>query len=107
MRRLPALGIRWAASDEDVLAHSTVSPGAPDPRHAYRIEDEEGRALALVFRHKRLSDLIGFSYMNWDPKDAARDFTQQVLQAAAAPGRGGEAAGGGSGGGGDPRRSSP
>ena len=93
VRRLPGLGIRWAASDEDVLAHSTVTPGAPDPRHAYRIEDGAGRDLALVFRHKRLSDLIGFSYMNWDPKDAARDFTQQVLAAAAAPARGGETGG--------------
>jgi alpha-amylase/alpha-mannosidase (GH57 family) len=86
VRRLPKFGLRWAASDEDVLAHSAIVDGPPDPRHAYLIGAgrEGGEDLALVFRHKRLSDLIGFSYMNWDPKDAARDFVAQVLQAAGA-----------------------
>jgi hypothetical protein len=60
--------------------------------------DPHGRELAIVFRHKRLSDLIGFSYMTWDPKDAARDFAQKVLEAAAAPARGGEEPAGGEGG---------
>jgi alpha-amylase/alpha-mannosidase (GH57 family) len=84
VRRLPKLGIRWAASDEDVLAHSALADGPPDPRHAYLIGGgrDGGEDLALVFRHKRLSDLIGFSYMNWDPKDAARDFVARVLEAA-------------------------
>ena len=93
VRRLPKFGLRWVASDEEVLAHSTLEHGPPDPRHAYVIGDGRtgGQDLALVFRHKRLSDLIGFSYMNWDPKEAARDFVDQVLRAAEPAPQGGDA----------------
>ncbi|HWN83060.1 MAG TPA: glycoside hydrolase family 57 protein, partial [Candidatus Udaeobacter sp.] len=86
-RRLPGHGLRWAASDEEVLAHSTLESGGPDLRSAYLVGDGRtgGADLALIFRHKRLSDLIGFSYMHWDPKEAARDFVEQVRRAADPP----------------------
>lgn len=81
-RRLVKHGFTWAASDEEVLRRSRVAGASPDPRHAYLIGDGGPNDMALVFRNKRLSDLIGFSYMNWDPKEAARDFAEQLLQAA-------------------------
>jgi alpha-amylase/alpha-mannosidase (GH57 family) len=81
VRRLAAHGVRWAASDEEVLQRSRLKAGEPDPRHAYLLGDGE-RDVALIFRDKRLSDLIGFSYMNWNPSEAARDFVAQVVRAA-------------------------
>jgi alpha-amylase/alpha-mannosidase (GH57 family) len=82
VRRLATHGLTWAASDEEILRRSRLAGTSPDPRYAYLVGDGGDEEIALVFRNKRLSDLIGFSYMNWDPKEAARDFTEQVLEAA-------------------------
>jgi len=91
VRRLANHGVRWAASDEEILYRSRLAGGDPDPRHAYLLGDGQ-RDVALIFRDKRLSDLIGFSYMNWNPKEAARDFVAQVLRAAGQPAAGQPAA---------------
>ncbi len=80
VRRLGGLGLRWVASDEEVLAHSRLARGAPNPCQAYRV-GSGGEEVAIIFRNKRISDLIGFNYQNWDPKEAARDFAAQVLAA--------------------------
>jgi alpha-amylase/alpha-mannosidase (GH57 family) len=82
VRRLLQHDIAWVASDEAVLARSRLARGlSPDPRQAYRVEDGE-RELAMIFRNQRLSDLIGFTYMHWDPTAAADDFIREVLRAA-------------------------
>jgi hypothetical protein len=85
VRRLFGRGLSWVASDEEILHRSELDGLDADPRYAYLLGDGNGQDLALVFRHKRLSDLIGFSYMNWDPKEAARDFAEQVVRAAGEP----------------------
>jgi alpha-amylase/alpha-mannosidase (GH57 family) len=93
VRRLAAHGVRWAASDEEVLYRSQLAGGDPDPCQAYLLGDSAEREVALIFRNKRLSDLIGFSYMNWNPNEAARDFVAQVMRAAGeSPTAGGRAA---------------
>jgi alpha-amylase/alpha-mannosidase (GH57 family) len=73
-------GIRWIATDEEVLSASThgrVSrDGKGHVRHpeqlykAYKVR--EGNAeLGIVFRDHALSDLIGFHYQRNDPAQAA------------------------------------
>ncbi|MHB8868493.1 MAG: glycoside hydrolase [Thermoleophilia bacterium] len=86
---LAAEGITWTVSDEAVLARSLTPDRRrqadgrlDDPRllhTAYRLEREEG-SLAIVFRDRVLSDLIGFTYQDWDPGDAAADLTHRLLQ---------------------------
>ena len=88
---LAAEGFRWAASDETVLA---AALGARDGAlrnwpaalyRPYRIDTRSG-PIDMVFRDRRLSDLIGFTYGHWDHDDAARDFLRHVLVAGAGVG---------------------
>jgi len=79
-------GFRWAASDETVLARALGrrgSLGADWPSILYRpyeIETASG-PIHMVFRDRALSDLIGFTYMYWEPERAAEDFVAQVRHA--------------------------
>jgi alpha-amylase/alpha-mannosidase (GH57 family) len=76
-------GIRWIATDEEVLSASThgqvCRDGKGHVRHpeqlykAYKVR--EGNAeLGIVFRDHALSDLIGFHYQRNDPAQAAEHF---------------------------------
>ncbi|MCX7793722.1 MAG: glycoside hydrolase family 57 protein, partial [Thermodesulfovibrionales bacterium] len=77
-------GIKWMASDEDVLAASLgVSIRDSDgkikePALLYRPHLFEG--MNLFFRDHRLSDLIGFVYSGWRPDDASRDFLSRLKE---------------------------
>ena len=65
--------IRWIVTDEAMLFRSLGKPR--DPRLLYQphlLEREEGK-LAVVFRDRNLSDLIGFNYYNLKPEDAVND----------------------------------
>lgn len=74
-------GLQWCASDEDVLGASLDSGGRPAPRQLYR-PWRSASGVSLVFRDHRLSDLIGFVYRDWKPRDAARDFIGRLRTAA-------------------------
>jgi alpha-amylase/alpha-mannosidase (GH57 family) len=72
---IAASGLQWAASDEDILARSM--PGGLGPGrealyapHSFRAG---GNELGLFFRDHTLSDLIGFTYSQWDPDRAVQD----------------------------------
>jgi alpha-amylase/alpha-mannosidase (GH57 family) len=76
-------GIRWIATDEEVLSASTQGVVSRDgkghvrnPEQLYRpYTVREGDAeLAIVFRDHALSDLIGFHYQRTDPAAAAEHF---------------------------------
>jgi alpha-amylase/alpha-mannosidase (GH57 family) len=77
-------GVRWAASDEDVLLQSLFHPerrfGEGDKArtvfHPYRLE--RGPSPVLFFRDRTLSDRIGFSYATWNPAQAAADFLSRL-----------------------------
>ena len=69
-------GIKWLATDEEVLAKSLDIPLDRDfsgvskrPEVLYRpyraVHDD--REVSIVFRDHTLSDLIGFVYSKWDP----------------------------------------
>jgi alpha-amylase/alpha-mannosidase (GH57 family) len=75
---LASEGVRWAATDEGVLFHS-IHDGAR--LHAlYRPWRAAAgpRDVAMMFRDRGLSDLIGFTYARTPAKDAVADFVSHL-----------------------------
>lgn len=81
-------GIKWIASDEEVLARSMgISPNRNDAVNVsshgvlyqpYTIQ-ADGQNLSIIFRDHVLSDRLGFVYSNWNPKNAAEDFIDKLI----------------------------
>ncbi len=80
-------GIRWIATDEEILSQSTNGFVSRDgkgfvrnPDHMYRPYKvaEGGAELGIVFRDNALSDLIGFHYQRSDGARAAEDFIAKI-----------------------------
>ena len=88
---LAAAGFQWAASDETVLAAAIAGREGeyaawPAPLYqAHRVETEAG-PVAMVFRDRKLSDLIGFTYAHWNPRHAAEDFVRRLRETRACVG---------------------
>lgn len=82
-----AQGFRWLCSDEAVLGQSIQSffhrdgtgrVKRPDLLYQpYRLETSSGD-LAIVFRDRYLSDLIGFTYSAMKPEQAALDLVEHL-----------------------------
>ena len=80
-------GIKWIATDEEILGKSLdvaldrdlygVSKKPEVLYRPYRAM-KDGRALDMFFRDHTLSDLIGFVYSKWDPKNAVDDFVNRL-----------------------------
>jgi alpha-amylase/alpha-mannosidase (GH57 family) len=80
-------GIRWIASDEEVLNASLAGAVSRDPKghvrdpaklyRPYLVRERDAR-LGIVFRDRALSDLIGFQYQRSDPDAAADDFVANL-----------------------------
>jgi alpha-amylase/alpha-mannosidase (GH57 family) len=80
-------GIRWIATDEEILGASTQGFISRDSRGHVRNPDqmyrpykvaEAGHELGIVFRDHALSDMIGFHYQRSDPVAAADDFLHHL-----------------------------
>jgi len=80
-------GIRWIATDEEVLGQATQGFVSRDehghvrnPEHLYRLyKVKEGdHELAIVFRDHALSDMIGFQYQRSAGEEAAEDFVRHL-----------------------------
>ena len=74
-------GLKWAATDEGVLVHTLaggLGPGRENLYHPYAFQSGE-RRLGLFFRDHALSDLIGFTYSQWDAVRAVEDFVGRLL----------------------------
>lgn len=76
-------GIEWIASDEGVLSGSLgisfdkdFSGIKKNPEILYKAYDAGN--LSVAFRDHTLSDLIGFVYSKWDPKNAVEDFIARL-----------------------------
>ena len=76
---LASEGVRWAASDEGVLLHS-LPPDAARIRSLYRPWKVAAGAseIAMLFRDRSLSDVIGFTYARVPAKEAVADFLAHV-----------------------------
>jgi alpha-amylase/alpha-mannosidase (GH57 family) len=76
---LASEGVRWAATDEGILFHSL--PHAARLRTLYRpwrVAAGPGREIAMLFRDRGLSDLIGFTYSRTGAPDAVSDFLSHL-----------------------------
>ncbi len=80
-------GIRWIATDEEILACSTHGLVGRDSRGYVRNPDrlyrpwrlrEDGSELAIVFRDHSMSDQVGFHYQRSPGPVAAGDFLGKV-----------------------------
>ncbi|MCL5271570.1 MAG: glycoside hydrolase family 57 protein [bacterium] len=81
-------GIRWIATDEEVLAYSLGGEGFWRDKNGmvnnadglYRpyVVNHGGGETAVFFRDHFLSDLIGFKYAHWNPADAAADLVRRL-----------------------------
>jgi alpha-amylase/alpha-mannosidase (GH57 family) len=80
-------GIRWLATDEEILSQSTHGFISRDSRGYVRNPDrmyrpyrvaEAGHELGIVFRDHALSDMIGFHYQRSDGVAAAADFVMRL-----------------------------
>ena len=71
-------GVKWTASDEEVLASSLTDKYDPMMKYfPMRYKSAKGD-ITLFFRDHNLSDAIGFVYSRWDQHDAARDFCNRL-----------------------------
>ena len=80
-------GIRWIATDEEILSGSTHGAISRDARghvrnpgqmyQPYKVA-EAGHELSIVFRDHALSDLIGFHYQRSEPVAAAEDLLSRL-----------------------------
>jgi alpha-amylase/alpha-mannosidase (GH57 family) len=87
------LGVKWMATDEEVLGRSLgVSFGHDGHGHLpselagklYTIHhfENDQTEMNLIFRDHTISDLIGFVYSGMPPQDAASHLMQNIKQAA-------------------------
>ncbi len=71
-------GFQWMATDEALLWKSLDGPASRAALYQpYRVS-AAGASLAVVFRDRLLSDLIGFTYANQLAADAAADFLRRL-----------------------------
>jgi alpha-amylase/alpha-mannosidase (GH57 family) len=80
-------GIRWIATDEEILAQSTQGFVSRDDKghvcnpellyQPYRVK-EGATELSIVFRDHALSDMIGFQYQRSPGQEAADDFVRHL-----------------------------
>ncbi len=72
-------GVRWAATDEQVLLNSKPHRDRRDGalHRPYRVR-AFGRELSMVFRDHGLSDLIGFTYAKASAKNAVDDLFKHL-----------------------------
>jgi alpha-amylase/alpha-mannosidase (GH57 family) len=77
---LAAEGVRWAASDEGVLLHSlpAAAPRLSSLYRPWRVAAGAAGELAMLFRDRSLSDVIGFTYAQVPARQAVSDFLAHV-----------------------------
>ncbi len=81
-------GIRWIATDEEILGKSLAEELAHMPEglsfkpdylyKPYCLDLPKAKGLNMIFRDHELSDLLGFVYSKWDPKDAAANLIHRL-----------------------------
>ena len=77
---IAASGLHWAATDENILARCAPGGLGTDREALYNSHTFRGgnRDLRLFFRDHALSDLIGFTYSQWDAERAIGDLITRL-----------------------------
>ncbi len=71
-------GIRWIATDEDILWRTVRTGRNPEALYRPHMVRRPQGEVAMLFRDRELSDLIGFVYSRWRPQEAAADFLRRL-----------------------------
>ncbi|RPJ83797.1 MAG: glycoside hydrolase, partial [Acidobacteria bacterium] len=71
-------GFQWAGTDNGVLSRTLGRGAGVDETYRPYVWRQGGRELNVIFRDHYLSDLIGFKYANWAPRDAAADLIRRL-----------------------------
>ncbi len=80
LRLISECGLEWVATDEEVLARSLdggLGKHHEQLYHPWRFSTGRGE-IGIFFRDHELSDLIGFTYSQWDARRAVADFTGRL-----------------------------
>ena len=72
VQMMASRGLRWIASDEEVLRRSLGGVLTPDEQ----FYPARHNGLALFFRHRRISDDLGFVYSRWPAEKAVAHFIE-------------------------------
>jgi alpha-amylase/alpha-mannosidase (GH57 family) len=76
---MAASGITWGATDEGILSASIGGLGiGREALYQPYLFNNGGKELALFFRDHTLSDLIGFTYSQWEEQKAVADFISRI-----------------------------
>lgn len=77
-------GIKWIATDEEVLSMSLSITLRNSSGHLLRPEvlykPHNFNGMSILFRDHILSDLIGFSYSGWNTENAVSDLVNRLLE---------------------------
>lgn len=82
LQLIASCGLGWVATDEEVLARSLEGGLGEHNEKLYRpwrFATSSGD-LRMFFRDHQLSDLIGFTYSQWDARRAVADFSSRLRQ---------------------------
>lgn len=71
-------GVRWIATDEEILLHSMPIPSRMETLYRPYLVESGGRELAIVFRDKELSNLISFDMGNMEPRAAVDELFKRL-----------------------------
>lgn len=71
-------GLSWVATDEEILWRTLKASRSASELYRPRRIQRDGQELAIVFRDRELSDLIGFVYSRWNTREAIADFLKRL-----------------------------
>jgi len=72
------MGLRWIATDEDILWRTLKTSRSLSVLYRPHLLRRKGGQVAIVFRDRELSDLIGFVYSQWEASIAVQDFIARL-----------------------------
>ncbi|MET1160654.1 MAG: glucodextranase DOMON-like domain-containing protein [Thermoprotei archaeon] len=70
----------WTVTDESILGKTGMDLSDPNVSLRPWYIDFDGRRIYVFFRNTELSNLISFTYSNWDSKQAAEDLVNRLLE---------------------------
>jgi alpha-amylase/alpha-mannosidase (GH57 family) len=73
-----SLGIRWMATDEEILYQSLTKSGLDRSAHPLHTVYAYRNGIRMLFRDHALSDRIGFVYAGWEAERAVSDFVEHI-----------------------------